>query len=234
LRVSKGLNIATLYRANNNVSSICRDINNGVIGMIWEGRGFGRNIWDRLQRISPVEFLIMVMIKEKPRYGYEIINDLNEKFQGFWDVKAGVIYPVLSRLEDRGLIQGTKEESDRGPSRKRYEITQLGEDALKNIAEKFDREIDFFQHFVGFVDNHLHSGLEDYAQMRTHIMAKKIEQMTQLAKDYASSSLPPEEILPMLRTLKANLESELKSITDAINKLEQESSREPPKRIKVE
>jgi DNA-binding PadR family transcriptional regulator len=202
--------------------------------MIWEGRGFGRNIWDRLQRISPVEFLIMVMIKEKPRYGYEIINNLNEKFQGFWDVKAGVIYPVLSRLEDRGLIQGTREESDRGPSRKRYEITQLGEDTMKNIAEKFDKEIDFFQHFVGFVDDHLCSGLENYAQKRTHIMAKRIEQLTKLARDYTMSPLPPEEILPMLIELKKQLESELKSIDAAIKKLEQESSREPPKRIKVE
>nr|MDO8080115.1 PadR family transcriptional regulator [Candidatus Freyarchaeota archaeon] len=202
--------------------------------MIWEGRGFGRNIWNRLQRISPVEFLIMVMIKEKPRYGYEIINNLNEKFQGFWDAKAGVIYPVLSRLEDRKLIQGTREESDRGPSRKRYEITQLGEETLKNIAEKFDKEIDFFQHFVGFVDNHLCSGLENYAQKRTHIMAKRIEQLTKLSRDYTTSPLPPEEILPMLRELKTHLESELKSIDAAIKKLEHESSREPPKRIKVE
>jgi len=176
----------------------------------------------------------MVMIKEKPRYGYEIINNLNEKFQGFWDAKAGVIYPVLSRLEDRKLIQGTREESDRGPSRKRYEITQLGEETLKNIAEKFDKEIDFFQHFVGFVDNHLCSGLENYAQKRTHIMAKRIEQLTKLSRDYTTSPLPPEEILPMLRELKTHLESELKSIDAAIKKLEHESSREPPKRIKVE
>ncbi|WXG39872.1 MAG: PadR family transcriptional regulator [Candidatus Freyarchaeum deiterrae] len=202
--------------------------------MIWEGRGFGRNIWDRLQKMSPVEFLIMVMIKEKPRYGYEIINSLNEKFQGFWDAKAGVVYPVLSRLEDRGLIQGTREESDRGPSRKRYEITQLGEETLKNIADKFDKEIDFFQHFVGFVGDHLSSDLENHAQKRTHIIAKKIDQLTKLARDYTTSPLPPEEILPLLLGLKAQLESELKSIDAAIKKLEQESSREPPKRIKVE
>jgi DNA-binding PadR family transcriptional regulator len=206
----------------------------GVIELIWEGRGFGRNIWNRLQRISPVEFLILVMIKENPRYGYEIINNLNEKFQGFWDAKAGVIYPVLSRLEDRKLIQGTREESDRGPSRKRYEITQLGEEALKNIADKFDKEIDFFQHFVGFVDNHLFSSLDSYSQKMTHIMAKRIGQLTKLSRDYMTLPLPPEEILPMLRDLKTQLESELKSIDTAIKKLEQESSRELPKRIKVE
>ncbi|MGQ9720755.1 MAG: PadR family transcriptional regulator [Candidatus Jordarchaeum sp.] len=202
--------------------------------MIWQGRGFGRNIWDRLQKISPVEFLIMVMIKEKPCYGYEIINSLSEKFKGFWEVKAGAIYPALSRLEERGLIQGTKEESDRGPIRKRYEITQLGEDALRNIAEKFDREIDFFQHFVGFVDDHLCSGFDKYAQRRTHFMAKRIEQMAKLAKDYATAFLPPEEILPMLRGLKTRLESELKSIDEAIKRLEKEPAKEPPKRIKVE
>ncbi|MEM2144773.1 MAG: PadR family transcriptional regulator [Candidatus Jordarchaeaceae archaeon] len=206
----------------------------GMIGMIWEGRGFGRNIWDRFQKISPVEFLIMVMIKEKPCYGYEIINNLNEKFQGFWSAKAGVIYPVLSRLEDRGLIQGIKEESNRGPSRKRYEITQLGEDVLKNIAEKFDREIDFFQHFVNFVDNHLCSGLENYAQKRTHIMAERIKQLIRFSKECIAAPLPKEEILPMLRDLKTQLESELKSIDATIKKLEHESSKEPPRRIKVE
>ncbi len=202
--------------------------------MIWQGRGFGRNIWDRLQKISPVEFLIMVMVKEKPCYGYEIINNIKEKFEGFWEVKAGVIYPALSRLEERGLIQGTKEESERGPSRKRYEVTPLGEDALRNIAEKFDREIDFFQHFVGFVDNHLCAGFDRYAQKRTHFMAKRIEQLAKLAKNYATAFLPSEEILPTLRKLKMQLESELKSIDTAIKRLEQESSREPPKRIKVE
>ncbi|MEM3588154.1 MAG: PadR family transcriptional regulator [Candidatus Jordarchaeaceae archaeon] len=202
--------------------------------MIWEGRGFGRNIWDRFQKISPVEFLIMVMIKEKPRYGYEIINSLNEKFQGFWTAKAGVIYPVLSRLEDRGLIQGTREESDRGPSRKRYEITRLGEDVLKNIAEKFDKEIDFFQHFVNFVDNHLCSSLENYAQKRTRLMAERIKQLIQFSRNCIASPLPREEVLSILRELKTQLESELKFIETTINKMEYESSKEPPKRIKIE
>ncbi len=203
--------------------------------MIWQGRGFGRNVWDRLQKISPMEFLILVMIKERPCYGYEIINRLSEKFKGFWEIKAGVIYPALSRLEEKGLIQGTKEESDRGPSRKRYEITPSGEEALKEIVEKFDREIDFFQNFVGFVDDHLCSSFEKYALKRTHFMADRIEQLTKLAKDYATSFLSPEETLKILRALKAQLESELKSIDATIKRLEQQkSSHELPKRIKVE
>jgi len=202
--------------------------------MIWQGRGFGRNIWNRVQRISPVEFLIMVMIKEKPRYGYEIINNLKEKFEGFWEVKAGVVYPALSRLEDRGLIRGTREESERGPSRKRYEITALGEEALRNIAEGFDREIDFFQRFVGFVDNHLCSGFEKYAQKRTRLIAQRVEQLAKLARNYAKAFLPPAETLPILKELKRHLESELKSIDAMIKKLEGEYSEEQPRRIKVE
>ena len=212
---------------------ICRVIKTGDFAMIWQGRGFGRNIWNRMQKISPVEFLIMVMIKEKPRYGYEIINNLREKFRGFWEIKAGVIYPALSRLENRGLIRGTREESDRGPSRKRYEITPLGEEALRNIAEGFDREIDFFQRFVGFVDDHLCSGFEKYARKRTHLIAKRVEQLAQLARNYAAAFLPPGEILPMLRELRMYLESELKSIDAMIRRLEGESSGET-KRIKVE
>jgi len=60
------------------------------------GRGFGR---ERLLR-GHLNMIILEIIKERPRHGYDVIKAIEEKFHGFYSPSAGSVYPILQELED--------------------------------------------------------------------------------------------------------------------------------------
>lgn len=64
-------------------------------------------------------------------YGYEIVSRL-QGF-GFEDVKEGTIYPILVRLEKKGIISSVYKESPLGPKRKYYFMTKIGEEFLREF-----------------------------------------------------------------------------------------------------
>src|SRR4030042_6485208 len=76
------------------------------------------------------KFVILELLKDKPHYGYEIIRELEEKFQGFYAPSPGIVYPTLQYLEELGYV--TAEASE---GKKVYTITEEGKQFL---AEKKD------------------------------------------------------------------------------------------------
>ncbi len=49
--------------------------------------------------------IVLRLVAEKPTYGYEIIQELEQRGKDFFQLKEGTLYPVLYRLEDGGLIR---------------------------------------------------------------------------------------------------------------------------------
>jgi DNA-binding PadR family transcriptional regulator len=83
---------------------------------------FFRGAW----RESPfqkgdLKYVILDMIKDKPRYGYEIIRALEERSHGFYTPSPGVVYPTLQMLEEMGYINGIEQDG-----KKVYSITKEG------------------------------------------------------------------------------------------------------------
>lgn len=70
-----------------------------------------------------LKYVLLSLLAEKPRHGYEIIRDLEERSGGFYSPSPGTVYPTLTLLEDMGYARSTSEE---GSSRKVYEITDEG------------------------------------------------------------------------------------------------------------
>ena len=86
-------------------------------GMRWgRGRGFGRP-FDH----GELRFVILALIAEKPRHGYEIIKAIEEQFGGSYSPSPGVVYPTLTLLEEQG--NATVEEIG---GKKSYTITEQG------------------------------------------------------------------------------------------------------------
>jgi DNA-binding PadR family transcriptional regulator len=69
--------------------------------------------------------LVLHLIHEKPRHGYEIIKAIEELAGGAYAPSPGVIYPTLTLLEELGQVESTAE-----GSRKSYAITPAGAAAL--------------------------------------------------------------------------------------------------------
>ncbi len=69
-----------------------------------------------------LRYAVLQRIAEQPRHGYEIIKAIEEQSGGAYSPSAGMIYPMLSLLEDRGYIAVAQE-----ANRKLYTITREGQ-----------------------------------------------------------------------------------------------------------
>jgi DNA-binding PadR family transcriptional regulator len=69
--------------------------------------------------------LILHLIAEKPRHGYELIKAIEDLAGGAYAPSPGVVYPTLTLLEELGQIASTTE-----GNRKSYAITEPGKSAL--------------------------------------------------------------------------------------------------------
>ncbi|MBN0039459.1 PadR family transcriptional regulator [Cellulosimicrobium cellulans] len=80
--------------------------------------------------------VLAVVAADGPTYGYAITRSLADA--GLGVVKGGTLYPLLQRLDDDGLVTTSWREGDRGPSRKYYEVTGAGRDALGAAAARWE------------------------------------------------------------------------------------------------
>ena len=94
------------------------------------GRGFGMG---RKLASADLQLLILELLVEKPRHGYEIIKALDERSKGFYAPSPGMVYPALTYLEEIG--HATVE--TRGV-RKLYQITELGREHLEEHRARTD------------------------------------------------------------------------------------------------
>ncbi len=70
--------------------------------------------------------ILLRLLAERPRYGYELIKVVNERTDNLFQWKEGTIYPWLHRLEGEGAITSEWAESDQSRRRKYYRITRTG------------------------------------------------------------------------------------------------------------
>jgi DNA-binding PadR family transcriptional regulator len=73
-----------------------------------------------------LRYVVLALIAEKPRYGYEVIKAIEEKLGGAYAPSPGVVYPTLTMLEELGFATQTPGD---GP-KKLYTITPEGEACL--------------------------------------------------------------------------------------------------------
>jgi len=72
-------------------------------------------------RKGGLKYVILDLIKDKPRYGYEIIRAIEERSHGFYTPSPGAVYPTLQLLEETGHVTAVHQDS-----KKTYTITDEG------------------------------------------------------------------------------------------------------------
>ncbi len=80
-----------------------------------------------------LEGCILKTISRQPSYGYAIAAALRQA--GFADVNEGTLYPLLLRLERKGLLRAEYRASPSGPSRKYYSLTGEGTQYLTEFEQ---------------------------------------------------------------------------------------------------
>jgi PadR family transcriptional regulator, regulatory protein PadR len=76
------------------------------------------------------ELLILALVEQKPRHGYEIGRLIDERSDGAISFHIASLYPSLYRLEDKGLIEGRWVERAGQRRRRYYRLTAEGRKAL--------------------------------------------------------------------------------------------------------
>jgi len=94
-----------------------------------------------------MKYVVLKMLAEKPKHGYEIMRELDEQSQGCYKPSPGTVYPTLQWLEDEGLVESQEQEG-----KKVYAISQAGRDFLEEhkstVEEIFDRFEEMMDHIV--------------------------------------------------------------------------------------
>src|ERR687891_480679 len=76
------------------------------------------------------ELLILALLEERDRHGYEIARLIEDRSRGAISFHAASLYPTLYRLEDKELIQGRWVEKAGQRRRRYYRLTALGKRTL--------------------------------------------------------------------------------------------------------
>ncbi|MBQ7452779.1 MAG: helix-turn-helix transcriptional regulator [Clostridia bacterium] len=86
-----------------------------------------------------IDTIILNILAEGDRYGYEICKEVEVKSNGTYELKQPTLYSCLKRLEDKGLISSYWEDSDIGGKRHYYKLTDQGQEAFKQNQEDWLR-----------------------------------------------------------------------------------------------
>ena len=78
-----------------------------------------------------LELIVLLSVNKKDMYGYELIEEVSKVV----DVNDGTIYPLLKRLTLEKYFETYLVESNEGPSRKYYRITDLGKKRMKELMD---------------------------------------------------------------------------------------------------
>ena len=93
--------------------------------------------WKSQIKRGTLEFCILLMISQKPCYGYDLISRL-EKWQ-ILTAKESTIYPLLRRLLKEEYLSAFWQDSAEGlPPRKYYAITDKGREYLSAMSEEWN------------------------------------------------------------------------------------------------
>jgi DNA-binding PadR family transcriptional regulator len=104
------------------------------------GRGWGRHGGRfgggrRFFEQGDLKLVILALIAQKPRHGYELIKEIEDRFGGAYAPSPGVVYPLLTMLEEMGQL--SLDASD-ASAKKLYAITSEGEAAVAQNEEVTD------------------------------------------------------------------------------------------------
>jgi DNA-binding PadR family transcriptional regulator len=96
----------------------------------------------RMLASGDLQLIILALMSEKPRHGYEIIKAIEEHTSGMYTPSPGVVYPALTYLEEMGYASSEQE-----GVKKLYRITETGAEHLKKNNENVDEMLEQLARF---------------------------------------------------------------------------------------
>jgi PadR family transcriptional regulator, regulatory protein PadR len=107
------------------------------------------NLLERELKRGSTELLILALLEERQRHGYEISQLIEQRSSGAITFHTASLYPTLYRLEERGLIDGRWVERAGQRRRRYYRLTAAGRKALAAQRSTWDTFFMALDHVAG-------------------------------------------------------------------------------------
>lgn len=167
-------------------------------GDLWGGRGPRRpGRGAKMFEQGDLKLVILRLLEEKPRHGYEIIKELETRSGGAYSPSPGTVYPTLTLLEDMGFARSVPEPS----GKKIFEITDEGR---KHLAENSSTVNDIFERISKFVE-----GFVDAPMMDVNQAFKGVARATYTT---ATSHLGDKELLARIKVVLSKAAAEIEGL----------------------
>ncbi|MBS3735620.1 MAG: PadR family transcriptional regulator [Candidatus Bipolaricaulota bacterium] len=99
-----------------------------------------------------LKFLLFSLMEDQPRYGYELIQKIEDESEGYLQPGQGTVYGALERLEGEGWIEEVDlDEDDEDSSRQYYGLTGEGREELERLRGKCEEEINPVDQILGLM-----------------------------------------------------------------------------------
>lgn len=95
-----------------------------------------------------LEAIILRLIYEKDRYGYEISKEISSRTHNQFQIKEASLYAVFQRLEKKEIIESYLGDVSHGGKRRYYRITTLGKAYLKEKIAEWQETKDIIDIFM--------------------------------------------------------------------------------------
>ena len=113
-------------------------------------------LYDQIRKGS-TSTLILSLLSDEPMYGYQITQELQRRSEGYFEMKEGLLYPALHRMEQDGLLKSEWRSVAGSRRRKYYFITEEGRKVLVNSVAEWTT---FTEKLMQVVRGHSHVELE--------------------------------------------------------------------------
>ena len=146
----------------------------GPRGFFWRGPRRSRRHWFES---GDMKYVILRLLKDKPRHGYEVMKELEERMHGCYSPSPGTVYPTLQWLEDEGLVRASDVDG-----KKVYEITEAGRKFLEEHKDVVD---DIFERVKSAVDDWFGGSMADINHA-VGVLVRKVYRTGWRARDEAA------------------------------------------------
>jgi DNA-binding PadR family transcriptional regulator len=165
--------------------------------------------------VSPLQILLLIKLESGPKYGYEMLKDLKDEFDGIWEPKTGTVYPALKSLEKKGFVK-TKDTMEKDY----YIITKEGKAVFKQMLGFLEISSKFSTKYMtvvfkwmskemkkGFL-NLINTISQDENRLTDHVMYQIYEDLDDDIKE------------PFLKNMRIVMKQRLDTIDELLEKVE--------------
>ena len=83
------------------------------------------------------ELVVLHLLSREDMYGYQMIAELERKFDKTFSMKEGTLYPILRGLENAGAVESYTDQTEGGRKRKYYHLTERGKKQLVEETQQW-------------------------------------------------------------------------------------------------